>query len=223
MYDAVIFDNDGVILELTDRTVFRRVVHDAFAAHGVTDPPPAHLEALQFVDHDRVAETLDPLAEAHDLDPATLWATRDELAVAAQVTAAANGEKPPYDDVHHLDDFDVPLGVVSNNQHDTVTTVLAHHGLADRFETMYGRAHSLEGLRRKKPNPHYIERAIADIGAENPLYVGDSATDVIAADNAGIDAAFIRRPHRRDYDLPVTPDHELEGLGDIHPLLNGRH
>lgn len=223
MYDAVIFDNDGVILELTDRTLFRRVVHDAFAAHGVTDPPPAHLDALQFVDHDAVEETLDPLGDAHDVDPAALWATRDELAVSAQVTAAANGKKPPYDDVHHLDTFDVPLGVVSNNQHATVTRVLAHHGLADRFETMYGRDHSLEGLRNKKPNPHYIDRAIADLGVEDPLYVGDSATDILAARNAGIDAAFIRRPHRRAYDLPVAPDHELTGLGDIQGLLNGRH
>lgn len=221
MYDAVIFDNDGVIVELTDRTLFRRVVHDAFAAVGVPDPPPAHVDALQFVDNDRVRATLDPVADAHDVDAETLWTARDEFAVAAQVAAARSGRKPPYDDVHHLEAIDVPMGVVSNNQHATVEQVLAHHGLQTSFETWYGRDHSLDGLRNKKPNPHYIEQAIEDLDASAPVYIGDSRTDVIAAHRAGIDAAFIRRPHRRGYDLGVTPDHVLVGLEELPQLLNG--
>lgn len=221
MYDAVIFDNDGVIVELTDRTLFRRAVHDAFAALGVPDPPRPHLDALQFVAQDRVTDRLTPIADAHDIDIETLWTARDEFAVTAQLKAVAAGEKPLYDDVDALDDLEVPLGVVSNNQHATVEGVLDHHGIADRFQTRYGRDHSLTGIQQKKPNPYYLEQAIDDIGADNPLYVGDSGTDLQAARRAGIDAAFIRRPHRRGYELPLKPAHELGTLAELPGILNG--
>lgn len=221
MYDAVIFDNDGVIVELTDRTIFRRAVHDAFAALGVPDPTPGDLDALQFVATDRVTETLEPIADTYDIEMETLWTARDEFAVTAQLNAVENGRKPLYDDVDALDDLDVPLGVVSNNQHATVEGVLDHHGIADRFETRYGRDHSLAGIRQKKPNPYYLEQAIADLDADNPLYVGDSGTDLIAADRAGIAGAFLRRAHRRDYELPISPTHELGSLAELPDLLNG--
>jgi len=44
---------------------------------------------------------------------------------------------------------------------------------------------------------------------------------VEAARNAGTDAAFVWRDHRADYDLGVTPDHELETLHDLHELTPG--
>lgn len=221
MYDAVIFDNDGVIVELTDRTVFRRAIHETFAAVGVDDPEPSHIDALQFVNRDQVTETLEPVADDYDIDPEVLWATRDEFAATAQLRAVRNGAKAPYPDVDVLRGIDVPMGVVSNNQHATVDGVLRHHGLTDYFETWYGRDHSLDGLRNKKPSPHYLERAIDDLGVRNPLYVGDSRTDVVAAHRAGVDAAFLRRSHRREYELGLTPEYELKGLDEIPELLNG--
>jgi beta-phosphoglucomutase-like phosphatase (HAD superfamily) len=39
MYDAIVFDNDGVLTELTDRDVLREAIQDAFDAAGVPDPP----------------------------------------------------------------------------------------------------------------------------------------------------------------------------------------
>lgn len=221
MYDAVIFDNDGVLVELSDRTLFRRAAHDTFAAIGADDPPREHVDALQFVANDRVTDTLEPLAADLGVDPETLWTTRDEFAATAQLNAVRHGAKSPYPDVDQLADIDVPMGVVSNNQHATVDGVLREYDLTEHFETWYGRDHNLMGLRNKKPNPHYLNRAITDLDASNPLYVGDSRTDIVAAHRAGIDAAFLRRPHRRDYDLEITPEHELQGLDDLHPLLNG--
>ena len=42
-----------------------------------------------------------------------------------------------------------------------------------------------------------------------------------AAHAAGIDAAFVRRLHRRETDLSVTPDHEVDGLGELRDLVSG--
>jgi phosphoglycolate phosphatase len=38
---------------------------------------------------------------------------------------------------------------------------------------------------------------------------------VLAARAAGLDAAFVRRPHREAYDLSVDPTYELDGLADL--------
>ncbi len=39
--------------------------------------------------------------------------------------------------------------------------------------------------------------------------------DVLAATRAGADSAFIRRPHRDDYQLAANPTYEVESLDDV--------
>lgn len=56
--------------------------------------------------------------------------------------------------------------------------------------TAYGRQPTLAGAATRKPEPASVERALADINPERALHVGDSKTDIIAANRAGIDPAF---------------------------------
>ncbi|NIS29922.1 MAG: HAD family hydrolase, partial [Actinobacteria bacterium] len=58
-------------------------------------------------------------------------------------------------------DLAVPRAVVSNNQQATVSFLLDHAGLADRFDPVLGRAPTLADVARKKPSPHYLERAVS--------------------------------------------------------------
>jgi len=69
--------------------------------------------------------------------------------------------------------------------------------------------------RKKPPSPYYIERALEDLGAETAIFVGDNESDVLAADNAGIDSAFVRRPHRRSTELSCQPTYEIDDLHDL--------
>jgi len=110
------------------------------------------------------------------------------------------------------------MGVVSSNQQATVDFVLEHFGVDDLFGAAYGREPTVESLRRRKPNSHYIDQALADLDADSALFVGDNESDVRAAENAGIDSAFIRRPHRRDWELNVWPTWEIDGLDDLHDI-----
>jgi Predicted phosphatases len=110
-----------------------------------------------------------------------------------------------------LDRLDVPLGVVSNNQHATIEFLLAHHGLT-QFETSYGRQPTLAGAAKRKPEPDYIRQALADLGTDEALYVGDSEKDIVAAHRAGIDSAFLRREHVADVELSVEPTFEVPDL-----------
>lgn len=219
-YDAVVFDMDGVLVEPTEGVV-ADAIYTAFEACGVADPPPEHVESLVA---GTTVEEIRTVCAAHGIDPATFWHTRDSAASRAQVRAIRAGGKSPYDDVAVLDgleDLGVPMGIVSSNQQATVEFVLGHHGLAEYFGVAYGRAPCLEDVRRRKPHPHFIERTLADLGVERALFVGDSPSDVRAANRAGLDSLFVRRAHRTDLTLPVEPTYEVESLWPLPELVDG--
>lgn len=207
-YDAVVFDNDGVLVRITEGPAVQQAIADTFAEFGVENPPPEHIDRLFGV---TLTDLLD-ICSQYDLDPAAFWERRDRNIAAAQIELIEAGVKDLYDDVSVLHDLDVPMGVVSNNQHQTVKYVLDHYDLSDQFHTVYGRQPTLEDVTRKKPNPHYLQQALTDLAAEDALYVGDSPTDVMAARLAGVDAAFLRRPHREGATLPVEPTVEVPDL-----------
>lgn len=217
-YDAVLFDNDGVLVHLTKLDVLREAVERAFADVGVDDPAEEDVAALTI----RVTpEQLEATARAYDLDPESFWRRRDHHATTAQQSAVEAGEKPLYDDFDAILDVDLPRGIVSSNQHPTVERIVEFNDIGDHFETYYGREMSVDGLRRKKPATYYLDRAMADVGATDALYVGDSESDVVAAHNAGMDSVFLRRSHRRDVELSVEPTAEIESLSELSAVVNG--
>jgi len=219
VYDAVVFDHDGVIVGRTPFDTLREAAWNAFERQGVPDPDLAHVDDVAVgVD----PATLTDICERYDVDPAEFWRVRDQTAAEAQIAASRAGKKTPYDDVDVLSHLDAALGIVSSNQQATVDDLLGHFGLADRFEVVYGREPSIASLSRKKPSPYYLERALADLDASTALFVGDNESDVRAADNAGIDSAFVRRPHRRETELSTQPTYEIADLHDLVSLCGRR-
>ena len=219
MYDAVVFDNDGVLIGRTPFDTLREAAFDAFESVGVTDPALSHVEEIAV---GVTPATLREICDRYDIDPTEFWRVRDERATEAQIAATRQGRKTPYDDIDALRHLDASLGVVSSNQQATVDFLLDHFGLAGRFDTAYGREPSIASLSRKKPSPYYIERALEDVDAGTALFVGDNESDVRAADNAGIDSAFIRRPHRRSFELSTQPTYEIADLHDLVSICGRR-
>lgn len=218
-YDAVVFDADGVLCEPTPRQTLQAAIRRALAGHGVPDPPAATIDRLA----DTTTEGLEEICETLGVgDAAAFWRARDNHASAAQRAAIRRGEKGLYDDITGALDLPVPRAIVSNNQQATVSFLLEHGGLADGFDPVIGRAPTLEDVDRKKPSPYHLERAVAELAADRPLFVGDSNCDLAAAAAAGIDSAFIRRDHRRDYVLEHEPTHEVASLTELSSLVAGR-
>ncbi|NHN48460.1 HAD family hydrolase [Halostella sp. JP-L12] len=213
-YDAILFDHDGVITTPPALDLLHAAARETFAEAGVESPPDQHVEGLAL---GVTVDWLDGVCAEYGLDRDEFWSLRDGTAAAFQREAIRDGEKTLYDDVPVIGALDHDLGIVSTNQHETIEFVLEHFDLADRFETYYGREPTVESVRRKKPNPHYVERAMSDLSAERALFVGDSETDVEAARNAGIDSAYLHRPHC-DGALTVEPTYELDSLTDLHDL-----
>jgi len=211
-YESVIFDNDGVILSLTGMDTHRAGTRRAFRELGVRRPRSEDVEAMSL---GVTVPLLEEVCSRYGLDLEAFWHARDAELSAVQRAAMRAGRKRPYGDVRALSRLDCPLGVVSSNQQATVEFAYDHFGLADHFGTVRARSPTVESLRRKKPRPYYLDRAMADLGVTDALYIGDSESDVAAAHRAGIDAAFVRRAHNSDRTLEVTPEYDLSTLSAV--------
>ncbi|WP_178916327.1 HAD-IA family hydrolase [Natronomonas gomsonensis] len=216
-YDAVLFDSDGVLVEPPGAETQTAAIRRAFQSVGVDDPEAEHVQALTS---GVTSETLDDIGAAYDIDPAALWDAREHHDEQSQFDAFRAGDRDRYDDTAAVSEIPLPRGVVSNNHHSTIEFVLEFFEFGDTFDTYYGREKTVESLDLKKPNTHYVERALDDLGGASALYVGDSESDVLAAHRAGLDSAFLRRPHCRNVDLSVDPTYELETLHGIAELLD---
>jgi len=211
-YDAVVFDNDGVLVEPTDVNVLRSAIREAFNEVGVTDPAAEHVERLIGVTVDDVEE----VADEYGLDPEELWHARDTAGSNHQSELIRNGGKGLFPDVEALHGVAAPMGIVSNNQHATVETIVEHYGLAELFEVVYGRQPTLTDIGRKKPDPHYLQRALEDLGSgDDAVYVGDKVNDLKVARKVGVDAAYVRRAHNDHVELPLEPEYEVADLGEL--------
>ncbi len=215
-YDGLVLDHDGVIVTLCQRSVLREAAAFAFADAGIGDPRPEDVDTLTI----RVLEDeLRRVANRYEIDPDELWRYREDRIDATLRAATEAGSKAPYDDVTAIEHVDVPIGIASNNQTRIVEFVLEHYGLRERIETVHARSPTRESLQVKKPEPTFLEAAAADLNATNPLYVGDSESDVVAGDRAGFDTVFLRRGHNADRRLEVEPTIELESLESVVELL----
>lgn len=216
MYDGLLLDHDGVIVSVGDESALDRAARNALRAAGVETPDPDAVERLSMW----VTETdLLDVSRQYDLDPDALWRHRDEHALEELLDQLHDGGKTLYDDVDVLAEIDHHLGIVSNNQTRFIESVLDHHGIDHHFDTIRARAPHRESLPRKKPEPTLLEEAMTDLAVENPLYVGDSESDVEAGRRAGLDVAYIRREHNTDRPLECDPTYEVTGLDEVVDVL----
>ena len=217
---VVLFDMDGVILEGrgTDDAVHGRALDDVLRKRDlhVTGALRESLETYEYDDRFRAA------CEELAVDPAALFRAREERSARRSIERLAAGTRRLYPDVDAIGELAerVPVGLVSNNYHPTVEFVVDHFRL-DEFSFVRGRDLGPDGFRRRKPDPYYLNEALDALGAEGGLYVGDRATDVIAAERAGLDGAFLRREHNAGLDPDPEPTVEVESLRELAGVVGG--
>ncbi|MFC6716543.1 HAD family hydrolase [Natrialbaceae archaeon GCM10025810] len=188
-YDAVLFDFDGVIVETPSPSALYEALSRACDAFGGAAPTGETVRAVIAGDFDGIAARCRRLGV--DTDDFCAAAAREM--VRTQLEEVERGLRSAYDDVSAIRSLEAARGIVSDNHPAVVTSLLGRFGVDSLFETVYGCPLTPEGLERRKPSPANIEAAMADLDAESALYVGDRAVDVRAADNAGIDSAFLER------------------------------
>ncbi|ELY52164.1 HAD family hydrolase [Natronococcus jeotgali] len=212
MTETILLDMDGVVLEGpgTPQSVYDRAADAAVDELGLepTDRQRAGLRSHGY-------ESVESACAALGTDPREFWRQKEEAASRLAAERIRSGERAFYGDVAALESLAerATLALVSNNRHETATFVADH--LSAPFAAARGREPTPEGFRRRKPNPHLLEETLAELGVETGLYVGDRETDAVAAERAGLEAAYLRRSHNADGPLPEAVTYELEGLDDL--------
>ena len=80
-YDAILFDNDGVLVEPPAKETLRTTAESAFAAVGVESPDDEH---LADVSRGVTPDLLEDVCGVYDIDPHEFWHARDRHAYRAQ-------------------------------------------------------------------------------------------------------------------------------------------
>jgi phosphoglycolate phosphatase-like HAD superfamily hydrolase len=209
-YDAVVFDFDGVIMDLPDESFedhMTDVAERTLERYKMKPEHPAYrplYDAICSRDMDR----LEAAAATYGMDHERVWETKEAVSFERQRNQIDAGKRRFYDDIAALPELAdyCDLGVFSNNQHDLIAYAMDQHapqlngtGTLDNVMTAYyGIQPTVDDHFNRKPEPAYIEQIQEDLEAENVLYVGDKAADITAAHRAGADSAFIQRPHTGD-------------------------
>lgn len=211
---ALLFDMDGVIVEGhgTDPIVHSLALEDLLEERGI-EIPDRHRDPLEQYEY---TDEFVAACEAVGVDPDEFYTARERYSAEHSIDRLAAGERGVFGDVDAIERLTdhAATGIVSNNYQRTVEFVVEHHGL-EAFRYVRGRDFGPQGFSRRKPDPHYLNEALDALGATDGLYVGDRATDVVAAERAGIDSAFLRRDHNADADLDVDPTVEIDGLDEL--------
>jgi len=104
----------------------------------------------------------------------------------------------------------LPQGIVSQNDRETIESVLSAHGLGRRFDSIVGYAEV--PMTRQKPAPDSLLLGLERLTGLSPgraLYIGDHPTDICCVDNVN------RELEARDLELRVVSVAALWGPGAV--------
>ncbi|MFB6116583.1 MAG: HAD family hydrolase [Candidatus Nanosalina sp.] len=204
-YDAVIFDLDGTLLESTaDRlewlyTAVEKAIEKFDMESEATELSHRELGTLAGLEGD---EKFREKCMELGLDADRFWfhvshmRAKEKLHLLDEnLLGLVNGTEEVLED---LRSENISLAVVSNAPDPTVDEVVRFFEL-DQLLDFFRGITDLKDFRERKPHPFHLEMAIAELEADNILYVGDSHVDVIAAEKAGADSVIIGEDREADF------------------------
>lgn len=92
-----------------------------------------------------------------------------------------------------LRDAGHPLAICTNKPEGPTRAILAHFGLNHFFDAVVGG----DSLAVRKPDPAPLQAALAPLGAEEAVFVGDSEIDAETAERAGLPFALFTEGYRK--------------------------
>ncbi len=87
---------------------------------------------------------------------------------------------------------DLPFGIVSNKGHETLLIEVDAMGWTDRFTHMIGAGHAEQDKPSSIPLFDCMRAIDKSLTPSDILYVGDTETDLLTAQNTGCDVVFIQ-------------------------------
>ncbi|MEQ1682748.1 MAG: HAD-IA family hydrolase [Burkholderiaceae bacterium] len=216
-YDLINFDLDGTLVDTASEIA--EAANRALESQGIARRPVAEITLLIgagthelmlkllgrcFLEQPALAQTVQPDAVLKSLDE--------------HYAATAGSSALPYVGCHdalaELRRAGLKLACVTNKELRHTHRVLAATHLDSAFDLVIGG----DSLPEKKPHASVLRHAAQVLGVSltRTAHVGDSATDVAAARNAGVAAWAV--PYGYNAGLPISdarPDQVFASLGDI--------
>lgn len=98
--------------------------------------------------------------------------------------------------IMRLRDLDIPMGIVSNKRHAVIVREVEHLGWQDMFFTVMGAGQAARDKPAADPVVMALGKYKKPLAAANVWFVGDTETDLLAAQAAGCPAVLVT--HGRD-------------------------
>ena len=185
VFDAVIFDLDGVLLN--SEPIYLAATNAVLAREGKYLSPEENARYIGNRFRDMLGDIIPKMGLAHDVDH-YVEATRG-----AVVEAFGRPLDPPpgaRELIERLVSHGVPRAVGSSNVHVWVDTILTNLGVREHFPVIVGG----DDVSNGKPDPDIFLRCAELLGVppERCAVIEDSAHGVLAARRAGMTAIGLR-------------------------------
>jgi phosphoglycolate phosphatase len=118
-----------------------------------------------------------------------------------------------YDLLLALANLEIPVGLCTNKPIEATREILASFQIEENFASVIGGTSGFP----KKPDPAGLLACVRELGArpEETLYIGDSATDVKLARNAGLPVALVSYGYEKDSVADLDADLVVDRLEEI--------
>jgi len=182
-YDAVILDLDGTLAHTAPGIA--HAVSQTMTSLGLPAPDIELVQALMGGGAVKFFQRLLPDADPGLSDQLVNGFLTYYVAHAEESTELYPGVRETLEALHN----GVKLAVCTAKTRPAAIRILDHFGIAQYFETVV----AMEDMPAPKPDPRSAGIAIERLGvpASNTLFVGDSMTDLLTAQNAGLDCWIV--------------------------------
>ncbi|MFB6283683.1 MAG: HAD family hydrolase [Halobacteria archaeon] len=205
MYDYLVFDLDGVLVDVTEG--YRNWIFDEIG------------DELDYSFSDRQKEMLwhgvgegsreEMLRSWGFDDTRTFWDVYDEV----ECFEKRLEHTYAYEDCSVLESLDQPMGIVTHSPGELAERALEEAELREHFDSIVSCSYDLG----YKPDPSPIDKCLDDMACNggDALMVGDSVSDVRGAWNAGLSAGHLDRMGHC-----IEADYRFESLVEVAELTN---
>lgn len=212
---AVIFDLDGTLLDTAEciQKSFEHVL-------GIYEPD------LVLTEEDKayflgptLKQSFEKYAPGKNVDEMIECYREYNNAIHQETVKEVPGAKQL---VQWLKDQGYPVAIASSKKVSTIHLGLSVCGMNDMFDVIIG----VDSVEHVKPHKETIDKALEKLSARrsNAIYVGDSASDIICAKNAGVYSIGIttNKVHL-DNLLKTNPNKVVDSLLEIEEIVQEKH
>ena len=212
MYDGIIFDQDGILIDSgIDRFHWmdqKRV--DEARQKGLDLREDDVKTIVAASSHKTVEKILDKRGIS--------WEQLQEIERKKEnwkIERIEKGEIELFPGVKEvLESLELSSAVVTNAPYLSTRFTINYFGIKDHF--MHVNAPRLNDMKqfydRKKPKPLMIQETMDKLDLENPVMVGDTGSDIEAAKNAGIDSIHI---NSYGFDSKIEPTYTVDTIKEV--------